>query len=87
MITSTLISILFWFISWIDVLLLKFDFMLSASIYMEVALNYLDLMVLYIRSIFPFTVSIIFNFLWNMFAVSVLFVFLAKVKSWIPFFR
>lgn len=87
MITYFLISIFLWFFQMVDSMLLNFGFLRESAIYVNIALNYLDLIVLYLRAIFPFTVSAIFGFLWNMFTLLIFFLFVQKVKSFIPFLR
>lgn len=86
MIGYLLLNILIWLVHMVDNMLMLFPFMVSATNTFNNLLGYLDLLVLYIRPLFPYTSTLIFQNLSNYFYVWLVFVFIGLVKRFIPFY-
>lgn len=70
----------------VDNMLMILPFMQEYTNTFNNMLNYLDLLVLYIRPLFPYTVTLIFGTMANFFYIYLIFIFIALVKRFIPFY-
>ena len=69
-----------------DFMLLSIPGVREASYYFYNMLNYIDLLVLMIRPLFPYTVTLIFSVLWTGFSLTMVLIFIGIIKRLIPFF-
>ena len=86
MIGYIILNILTWFMSWIDVMLFTFPFMQDYAEHFKNLIGYLDLLVLYVRPLFPQTTHLIFETFENIYIIYIVFLFVAIVKRIIPFY-
>lgn len=75
-----------WIASLFDSLLLNVGVIRESTKYFNGLLTYMDLLVMIIRPIMPYTVTFIFDMLWNWFIILLIFVFIGLVKRFIPFY-
>ena len=86
MIGYLLIALLLWLFQLIDSQLLELSYVRNASDIFNNMINYLDLLVLYIRPLFPYTTTLFFSTLSNLFHVYLILIFIGIVKRFIPLF-
>lgn len=86
MIGYLFISLFLWLLHLVDKMLLALPYIRQASDVFNNMINYLDLLVLYVRPLMPLTTSLIFSSLSNVFNVYLILIFIGMIKRFIPFF-